>query len=327
MAASSETGRGVEFRVGIFVLLGLVIIGYMVIQFGRFGIGIKKSYPLTVELPNASGLIKNSKVLMSGALVGSVIDDPRVLDHARGVAVTIIVYDSIKVARNASIVVGSSGLLGDRFVDIIPKREDAGGYYEAKETVHGTRAQGMEELQREGGALVGDLRTTAATLNKTINRVNDELLKEQTFKDLQAAMANLRVTTENFKATSEKLSGVIDDAHGVVAKAGDALGGAKDTFGTANKAAEDVRGAIGDMRKVLGSVKGVTEQAVHGDGLLPTLISDKQLSENVSSLVSNLRRSGILFYKDRPAPTPDPASLQPSSSPAPKAQNPRRSRS
>lgn len=324
MAASSESGRGVEFRVGLFVLLGLVILGYMVVQFGRFGIGIKKSYPLTVELPNASGLIKNSKVLLSGALVGSVIDDPKVLDHARGVSVTIIVYEQIKVARNASIVVGSSGLLGDRFVDIIPKREDEGGYYQPKETVRGVRAQGMEEIQREGGALVGDLRNTAATLNKTINRVNDELLKEQTFKDLQAAMANLRVTTENFKATSEKLSGVIEDARGVITKAGDAVGGARETLGTANKAAEDVRGAIGDARKVLGSVKGVTEQAVHGDGLLPTLISDKQLSENVSALMSNLRRNGILFYKDRPAPAPDPASPTPASSPASKVRGSRR---
>ena len=311
MATSSQPGRGLEFRVGLFVLFGLIILAYMVVEFGRFGIGIKKSYPLTVELPNASGLIKNSKVLMSGALVGSVIDDPKVLDHARGVSVTIIVYDGIQVAHNASVVVGSSGLMGDRFVDIIPKSQDEGGYYQAGETVHGIRAQGMEEIQREGGLLVGDLRSTVATLNKTITRVNDELLKEQTFKDLQAALANLRVTTENFKATSEKLSGVIDDAHGVVNKAGDAMGGAKDTLATAKAAAEDVRGAIGDVRKVLGSVKGVADQATHGNGLLPTLISDKQLSENVSALVSNLRRNGILFYKDRPAPTPDPAEATP----------------
>jgi phospholipid/cholesterol/gamma-HCH transport system substrate-binding protein len=315
MVTPSESGKGLEFRVGIFVLFGLIILGYMVVQFGRFGIGIKKSYPLTVELPNASGLIKNSKVLMSGALVGSVIDEPKVLDRARGVSVTIIVYDPIKVARNASVVVGSSGLLGDRFVDIIPKREDAGGYYQPGDTVQGTRAQGMEEIQREGGALVGDLRSTVATLNKTVTRIDQELLKEQTFKDLQAAMANLRVTTENFRATSEKLSTVIEDAHGVMAKAGDAMGGAKDTFNTAKAAAEDVRGAIGDARKVLGTVKGAADQAVHGNGLLPTLISDRQLSDNVSALMSNLRRNGILFYKDRPAPTPDPAAATPAPSP------------
>ena len=188
---------------------------------------------------------------MSGALVGSVIDDPKVLDHARGVSVTIIVYEPIKVAHNASVVVGSSGLLGDRFVDIIPKRDDEGGYYQAGDTVQGTRAQGMEELQREGGLLVGDLRDTVATLHKTVTRIDEELLKEQTFKDLQAALANLRVTTENFRATSEKLSGVIDDAHGVVTKAGDAMGGAKDTLGTAKAAAEDVRG--GDWRRAQGA--------------------------------------------------------------------------
>ena len=316
---SSEKSKTFEFRVGAFVLFGLVILATMVVTFGRFGIGLKNSYPLTLELPNANGLIKNSKVLMAGALVGSVIDEPKVLDRARGVSVTIIVYHPIKVARNARIVVGSSGLLGDRYVDIMAQPRDEGGYYQAGDTVQGKRADGMEEIQKEGGLLVGDLRDTVATLHKTIERVDRELLKEQTFRDLQAAMANLRTTTENFRATSEKLSGVVEDAHGVMAKAGEAVGGAKDTLATAKSAAEDVRGAIGDARKVIAGVKGVTDQAIHGDGLLPTLISDKTLSDNVGALVGNLRRSGILFYKDRPAPAVEPAgSVPPAPSPGPR---------
>ncbi len=320
---SSENSRGLELKVGLFVLVGLAILAYMVVQFGRFGIGIKKSYPLVVELPNAAGLIKNSKVLMAGATVGSVIDDPKVLAHARGVTVTITIYEPTQVARNARIIVGSSGLLGDRYVDIVPQREDEGGYFQSGETVHGIRTQGIEDLQREGGLLVDDLRGAVNTLNKTLTRVDQELLKAETFKDLQAALANLRVTSENFRQSSEKLSGVIADAHGVVTKAGEAMGGVKDTLGTAREtlttakaAASDVRGAIGDVRKLLGSVKGVTDQATHGDGLLPTLISDKQLSQDVSALVSNLRRNGILFYKDRPAPAPaaTPAATRASSS-------------
>ena len=84
--ASSESST-LELRVGLFVLVGLAIIGYMVVVLGRFGNGVKPSYTLTVELPNASGLLKNSKVLMAGAQVGSVVDGPNLLDHARGVAV------------------------------------------------------------------------------------------------------------------------------------------------------------------------------------------------------------------------------------------------
>ena len=217
MATSSEnSGHTLELRVGLFVLVGLAIIGYMVVVLGRFGNGVKPSYTLTVELPNASGLLKNSKVLMAGAQVGSVVAGPDLLDHARGVAVKLRIQEPAHIARNAQVVVGSSGLMGDRFVDVLPAAQDKGGYYGPGEIVHGTRAQGMDDLTAKGGQLVDDLRAAVANLNGTITRLNTEMLKPETFKNLQDSMANLSVTTNNFKAASEKLGGVLDDAHGVV---------------------------------------------------------------------------------------------------------------
>ena len=158
-----------------------------------------------------------------------------------------------------------------------------------------------------------------ANLNGTITRLNTELLKPETFKNLQDSMANLKDTTNNFKAASEKLGGVLDDAHGVVTQAHAAMDGARDTLASAKSAADDVRGAIGDTRKVLGTVRTAADQAVHGPGLLGTLISNRELSDNMAALVSNLRRSGVLFYKDRaaeaPSPTPSEAADRPSKRP------------
>ncbi len=85
------------------------------------------------------------------------------------------------------------------------------------------------------------------------------------------------------------------------------MDGAKDTLASAKAAADDVRGAIGDTRKVLGTVRTAADQAVHGPGLMGTLISNKELSDNMAALVSNLRRSGVLFYKDRAAAAPESA--------------------
>jgi phospholipid/cholesterol/gamma-HCH transport system substrate-binding protein len=302
--ASIENTAALEFRVGLFVLVGLAMIGYMVVEFGRFGTGLKSAYEVTVELPNASGLLKNSKVLLAGATVGTVADAPQVLTHARGVAVQLKIFRPIQIPRNAQVVVGSSGLLGDRFVDVITKPQDAGGYYQPGETIRGSRESGMDDLTREGGLLVADLRATVANLNGTITRINQGLLKDQAFKDLQDSLAHLNAATKNFQTTSEKLNGVVDAAHGVVDRAGGAVDAAKDTMGSAKTAADDLQGAIGDARKVLGSFKNVADEAVHGHGLIATLISDREFADNVSALVANLRRSGVLFYKDRPAPAP-----------------------
>ena len=92
------------------------------------------------------------------------------------------------------------------------------------------------------------------------------------------------------------------DARGAVADARTAIGGTKETLDTANKAANDLRAAIADTRKVLASTRRAVESATNGKGPVATLLNDRTVSDNLSNLISNLRRSGVLFYKDRPAP-------------------------
>ena len=325
MASSTTESSTLEFRVGLFMLVGLAIIGYLVVSVGRFSTGFTKYYALTVELPNASGLLRNSKVLLAGASIGTA-GAPVVIPNGQGVRVPLQIDERIKISRNARIVVGSSGLMGDRFVDVMMPSVPEGGYFESGEVVKGARASGMDDLTDEGGKLVGDLRATVANLNGTITRVNTELLTPEMFKGLHDSVANLSATTKNFQSASEKLNGVLDDAKGTVAQAKGAVDGATATMASAKTAADDVqkaigdaRTAIGDVRKVLAGVRSATDDAVHGPGLLGTLISNKQLSDNLAALVANLRRSGVIFYKDRPVALP-------SASPAPDADQPRRKR-
>jgi ABC-type transporter Mla subunit MlaD len=311
MAASDS--KALEFRVGLFVLVGLLVIAYMVIEFGRFGTSLKPSYVVALDVPDANGLLKNSKVLLSGASVGTVMDSPEVLPHARGVVVHLRIFESIQIPRNAQVVVDSSGLLGDRYVNVITHAKDANGYYQPGETIQGAKQPGMDDLTREGGALVTDLRNTVANLNKAILHINNDVLKEETVKNLQESLAHLNDTAKNFQAASDKLGGVIDDAHGAVTQARGVIDGAKDTIASAKNAADGVQNAIGDARKVLDSARVATDDATKGHGAVAALLTDPRLAENLTALISNLRRSGVLFYKDR---APDPA--PPAASPAPR---------
>ena len=304
--ASSESSL-LEIRVGLFVLLGLAVIAGMVVVFGRVGTGIQESYRLTVEFPNAGGLLVNSKVLLSGATVGVVTDAPQVLDRARGVSLGVKIFAANKIPRNAKFYVSAAGLLGDRFVDIITEPETVGGYYQPGETVRGATKPGVDEVAAQAGQLVTELRATVANLNGTLTRINTELLTPQAFQNLQASAANLQTTTKNFQVASEKLNGVLDDAKGAVGAMKTAVTGAQDTLATADKAADDLRKALADARKLLVSARGAVDDAVHGKGVLGTLVSDPALSNDLAALISNLRRSGVLFYRNRPAPTPAPA--------------------
>src|SRR6202043_1820081 len=110
--------RGSEFKVGRFVFVGMAMLGALVVQFGRLREGFKTYYGLTVRFNEGSGLLKGSHVLLAGARIGKVSGGPRLAREGGGVDVPLKIYDYVKVPAESKFTVGSSGLLGDRFVNV-----------------------------------------------------------------------------------------------------------------------------------------------------------------------------------------------------------------
>src|SRR5471030_3037578 len=109
-----------ETKVGIFLLLGIALICTLIIIFGEVPDLFKPTYTLTVKFPNASGLLKGSDVYLSGALIGKVTSDPHPIPDTQLVEVNLKIDKSVGIREDASYVIGSSGLLGDRFVEVRP---------------------------------------------------------------------------------------------------------------------------------------------------------------------------------------------------------------
>ena len=290
--------RGLEFKVGIFVFVGLAMVGALLVQFGRLGEGFKTYYALTVRFTDASGLLKGSDVLLAGARIGKVAGGPRLVREGAGVAVPLKIYDYVKVPEGAKFTVGSSGLLGDRFVDVRPPPGEPKAYLPPNAYIDGTRETGISDLTKQGGALVTDLRGTVQKIDTTMDRLNQDTLSQQNMENLKASMEHLNQATSALAESSKKLDGVIEQADSAMA--------------SAKKAADGLQTAIGDARKVLRS-------ATQGKGVIATLLNDQQLANDLHALVSNLRAHGVLFYRDSAAARPAPPVAQ--STPARKIQS------
>src|SRR5207237_8338335 len=121
--------RALELKVGIFVAIGLAMIGGFVLKFGRLGEGFKIYYDLTVRFKDASGLLKGSDVLLSGAKIGRVSGGPRLLREGEGGAVPLRIYEYGKLPKGRHFTVGSSGMLDNRSVNVAtprgPRTQDA----------------------------------------------------------------------------------------------------------------------------------------------------------------------------------------------------------
>jgi phospholipid/cholesterol/gamma-HCH transport system substrate-binding protein len=265
--------RGLEFKVGAFVFIGCAALAALVVKFGRLGEGVKTYYPVTVRFADASGLLKGSDVLLGGAKIGRVSGGPRLVPNAPGVAVPLRIYDYVKLPLGSKFTVGSSGLLGDRFVTVTPPTGPPSGYIEKGAFIDGTRETGIDDLTQQGGALVDDLRTT-------VKKLNQETLSSQNMENLKASMEHLNQATSALAESSKKLDGVIQQTDS--------------TMASAKKAADDLQSAIADTRKVLRS-------ATQGKGLMATLLNDQALANDLHALIRNLRTHGVLFYRDSAA--------------------------
>ena len=275
--------RGLEFKVGIFVFVGLAMVGALLVQFGRLGEGVKTYYQLTVRFSDASGLLKGSDVLLAGARIGKVASGPRLVREGNGVAVPLKIYDYVKVPEGTKFTVGSSGLLGDRFVNVTMPPGPVKAYLPPNAYVNGARETGIDDLTRSGGALVNDLRGTVQKIDTTVDRLNQDTLSPANMENLKLSMEHLNQASGALAQSSKKLDGVVDQADSAMT--------------SAKKAADDLQNAIGDTRKVLRS-------ATQGKGLVATLLNDQTLAADLHALVSNLRAHGVLFYRDSAAGAP-----------------------
>src|SRR5579871_4518762 len=111
----STERKGVEFFVGMFLLIGFAVVAGLVVTFGRAGQGLEKNYPIRVRFPNASGLVKGSDVLLSGARIGIVSKAPGLTGENYEVEVELNIRDSVHIPRKATFQIRSNGMLGDSY--------------------------------------------------------------------------------------------------------------------------------------------------------------------------------------------------------------------
>lgn len=110
-----------ETIVGIFVILGLLCVGYMTVKLGNVSLFGDDTYPLYARFNSVTGLRVGNPVEMLGMEIGRVAGFR--MDQENQVAVVELkIKTDIKVYDDAIASIKTAGLIGDKYVSI-----DAGG--------------------------------------------------------------------------------------------------------------------------------------------------------------------------------------------------------
>ncbi|MGW8187298.1 MAG: outer membrane lipid asymmetry maintenance protein MlaD [Desulfobacterales bacterium] len=108
-----------ETVVGIFVVAGLVCIGYMTLKLGNVAFLGEDTYVLNARFTSVTGLREGNPVDMLGLEVGRVANFKMNQDE-QAVIVEMKINKGIKIFDDAIAAIKTEGLIGDRYLDISP---------------------------------------------------------------------------------------------------------------------------------------------------------------------------------------------------------------
>ena len=107
----------VELAVGIFVLAGLVCLGYLSIKLGKMEMVGGGGYELNAIFPNVGGLKTGSPIVIAGVEVGRVKSIALENYQAR---VHMSLPRDVKIQEDAIASIKTKGLIGEKYIEISP---------------------------------------------------------------------------------------------------------------------------------------------------------------------------------------------------------------
>ncbi len=316
-----------ELAVGIFLFIGLVLLGGLIIQFGRFEDYFSGQYRITVVFDDASGLIKGSDVRMGGARIGRVAKLPA-LTEAVQAEVELAINKDTHIPGGSSFQIESATLLGDKLVVVIPPRRMTGSFIEPDSRHRGTAPTGIGELQTRAGVLsqdvdrilkkaettmgkidlaVDEIQAASKQLNESLAKVNRSVLAEHNLAHFDTTLSNLADASSQWKETSNKLPSTLDEARAAIAAIKAAADKTDAAIAELKPAFEGVPAAVGNISTAARKAGHAIDRMEQGKGLLGTVTHDEEVSTDAKVFISNLRNYGILRYRNKePTPEEDP---------------------
>jgi phospholipid/cholesterol/gamma-HCH transport system substrate-binding protein len=111
----------VEMTVGVFVIVGMLALGYLSIKLGRVELFGGGGYPVVANFPSVGGLKTGATVEIAGVQIGNVEQIRLVRDEAQ---VVMRIRNGIKLEDDSIASIKTKGLIGERYVRISPGGSD-----------------------------------------------------------------------------------------------------------------------------------------------------------------------------------------------------------
>jgi phospholipid/cholesterol/gamma-HCH transport system substrate-binding protein len=111
----------VDLGVGVFVLIGLIALGWMSVKLGRVDLLGNRGYVVSADFPTVGGLKAGSTIEIAGVEVGRV---DRIVLRDYQAHVIMMIQPGVKLQDDSIASIKTKGLIGERYVRISPGGSD-----------------------------------------------------------------------------------------------------------------------------------------------------------------------------------------------------------
>ena len=198
-----------ETKVGIFTLLGLVVLGFSLYILGGFS--ITRSYEVNVKFADVSGLPVKAAVKLAGVEVGKV---KAIKIEGDKVVAVLAINDGISLYKGAEFSVTMTGIIGTKYIKVVQGQPSL-GLIAAGDYVEGLNEMPMDEQVAQTMKSVRELVDSINNQGQFGSELNDAM---RDIRQLSANVNQLVMTMrpyvtqsmENLEQITEKLNAVMD---------------------------------------------------------------------------------------------------------------------
>lgn len=190
-----------EFKVGIFVAIGIAILISIIFSIGEIKY-FQQRYTIKLLFDFANGVEIAAPVRLAGVQVGEVKDIDILFDEARQktvVALSVSLDKSAKIEEDAEAFINTLGLIGEKYVEILPGTAGK-RMLQAGETLQGKESIPVERLTEKGYEIASGLGETIKHLNKLFGDPETQEAFKATMLDFRKLVGSANVVMDKVKA-------------------------------------------------------------------------------------------------------------------------------
>ena len=253
-----------QLKVGLFVLLVLLTLGYVTLRISQHSILPGGTYPVYVLIDSASGITAKTPVQVAGIQVG-VVDDIELIEHNRA-RLKLSVSKKVKLSRDVRAQIKSLGFLGDTYIELYQPGPLAEILPEGSTIIQVQNYGDFSSVTGQISAIAEDVKAITTTMRTLMSGEDSAFARSiKNIEKITDSINRVTVANEgNLNAIIANLRAISDNLNGVV-----------------SRNVPNVDAALGDLSDITAKVK-------RGEGTIGRLLYDDETVEKLNSSIDNL---------------------------------------